>query len=504
MPFYRVYVGYGISADTCARILANGIPPEFYAIPVRVVHFYKIGSDQTLFEIEADDEQIANDWHIALKNSLGLITQYTPGTSENPDPPPTPLNVWAKVGTWSKTIGNATTVISGLAGAPKGVILFGSGKSGATVGTFDDYGGYCVGFSDGTAHRLNAICAQDNVATSNTGRTINSKAFTLMDETQAGTAIITETANTITLGASSFTINWSATTLATSGGYFVFGGNDIVECKVKDFLYSPATTGIQNFTGLGGVYDFGFFGSGAFTGSGYAAAQSSSGVISISAIGGHENSNAWSVTHSVRDAQSPSQQWRMQRTNRIHVAIFSTSPSSIETAGVFAGWTADGFDIDWYDPAGATNTLMTGLFVKGGKWDSGSFDQPLTNGTVTTLLSDPFAVVQGMMGFSINNVAITSNTSPTHSRMVIGAQDAAANKACLAYGGQHGANPTEEATVMVTDRFMKHITPAATASSSSTNAQCTVSDMATPGKFTVDYTTTDSTARQVVWFSLST
>lgn len=500
MPFYKVYADYPISESACDRILNNGLPAEVFPIAVRV-HTVSRSPEQTRFDIECDDEDVANNWLDALKDALGEVIPfvYSPPT---PSPAPTALDVWARVGTWTKAVAGATTTVSGLPAAPKAVILWGSGKSGSTVGTFDEYGGFCLGFSNGTTHRLNAICAQDNVATSNTGRTINSRPYTLMDETQAGTNIITEVANSISFGATSFDINWSATTLATSGAYFVIGGNDITAVEIKDYHYDTTTPKIVEYTGLGAKFDFALLTSSSFTGVGYTQVDANSVVSSISCQGGQDISANWSASHTWRDNQSPTSQFRIQRRNRMLISMASDS-AVLETAALWGGWTDDGFKLDWYAPPGATDVLMTGLFIKGGKWDAGSFDQPTSNGTVTTLLYDVLGELQGIMGFSISNAAMKNNNGAANSRAVIGAQDSTGNKACLSTGGESGANPSVEATVMVTDRFMKHITPAATAASSTTNAQCTVSDMATDGEFTVDYTTTDSTPRQVLWFTLS-
>jgi hypothetical protein len=500
MPFYNVFVGYVISGPMFTRIATAGIPPEIYqGPPVRVVNLFEGG-----FKIQCADEEIADNWRKALITALGLVEQYIPPVVEDPDPPRSALDVWARVGTWTKSIGSSTTVVSSLPGQPRGIIVFGSGKAGATVNTYSDYGGLMFGFSDGGSfHRLGGICAQDNVGTANVGRTINSRPFTLMDETQAGGSIVTERCSSISFGATSFTMNWDATTLDTVGGYFVFGGSDIIECKVKDYQMGTTSPGEIEYTGLGAQYDFGLILNGGFTGVGYTQAQTSGAVWNLSCHAGQENSKSWAIALTANDNVSPTQQWRLQRRDRLLASMFTNGPSQGQVAR-FAGWTADGFKLDWQQPPSSSTALITGIFIKGGFWDAGSFVQPTSNGTFTHVLQqDALQKVKGMMAFSINNVPIVNDSGVTNNRISVGAQDSAGGKACLAYGGDHGASTSVEATILVNDRFVKAITPNATASSSTTNSECTVSDMATDGQFSINYTTTDSTARQVLWFTLS-
>lgn len=502
MPFYNIHTGFVIEGDMAIRIAAGGLRPEVYqGPPVRIIDRTGDG-----FKVECADEEIANNWRTALINAIGYAEQYIPPVVEDPDPPRSASDVWSKVGTWSKTVGNATTTISSLPGQPRGIILFGSGRAGDTVNTYADYGGVVFGFSDGGSfHRLGGICAQDNVATQNTARTINSRPFTLMDETQAGGSIITEVANSVTFGATSFTINWSATTLATVGGYFVFGGSDIAECKVKDFQFGTTSPGEMAYNGLGGgePFDFCLILNGGFTGSGYAQTSSSGAVWNLSCHAGSSNFKSWAVALTANDNVSPTQQWKIQRRDRLLASMFTNGPNQGQVAR-FNGWTNDGFVLDWQDPPSTSTTLMTGLFVKGGHWDAGSFMQPTSNGSFTHILQqDRYQKIKGMMAFSINNVPILNDSGVTGTGLSLGAQDSSGGKACLAYGGNHGASTSVEATVLVNDRFVKAITPNATASSSTTNSECTVSDMATDGQYSINYTTTDSTQRQVLWFALS-
>jgi len=509
MPFFRVRAGYGIDAFSCANIMQNGIPPTIYANTVRVTNFWKT-VDETIFEIEADNETIAIEWRDALIHAIGKIEQYNPETPENPDTPPGPLDVWVKVGTWTKTITESPTVISGLPSAPKGVIFWGSGLSGNAFGTYNDAGTVVIGISDGTTHRCLAYACQDNVSTTNCYRSTSARGFHIVDPTATGSGQIKETA-TISFDSTSFNMNWSGTTLACTGLYFVFGGTDIQECVVKEQKEGTSGTTVPQivtYSGLGNQFDFAFV-LNQFTGSAsdpppWPVTGFANAFHSISVHAGNDNARTWSANIMAANAQASTSNTaaRVQRTNRFLHTLGSIT-NARQQAAEWDGWTSDGYKLKWIDLP-ATNLFWTGLFVRGGKWDASEYLQPTSNGTVTALVQDSTSEIRGIMGFSVNNIDIPGGEGGTApSKFAVGAQDSAGNKGCLAYAGNTNTSNTEESTVMVSNKFMKHITTATTASSSTTNAECTISNMTTDGQFTANYTTTDSTARQVLWFSLS-
>lgn len=505
MPFYRVYAGYGIAADTCARILANGIPPEIYSTPVRVLHFYKIGSDQTLFEVEAESLLIAYEWRDKLVNAIGIVEEYVPDEVEDPDPPPTPLDVWAKVGTWTKSIGSATTAITGLPSAPKGIVVWGSGLSGAVPATWNEAGGVVIGFSDGTDNRDYAYVTQDNISPTNANRSIGNKAFHLVDPTGNATTHILENC-TITFGATSFDMNWNATTLATVGYYYVFGGADIIAVEIKDFQCGTTSTGVFPYTGLAEQYDFGMFLTSDIAGttlplSSIVGADEALHSISVHATA--NNTKSWTINVRDQDNVVTTSTSRMQRTGRLFDTM-GTGTSFRQMDGKWAGWTLNGFDINWIDAPNANDQWFTGMFVKGGHWDAGNLLQPTAIGEVTTLTTPSTGMVKGVMGFSVSTADISANTVGfTQAKMCIGAEDSAGNRGCLTCASNNAVNPSVGATLMRSDLFMKHVTPTATAASSTSQGEATISDVATAGEFTVNYTQADGTPRQVVWFALS-
>ena len=503
MPFYKVSVGFAVADTAGASILANGIPSSIYANTVRVMNCYT-SLNQTVFEIEADDNIIANEWADAIIKAIKQVLEYTPPVVEDPDPPPAALDVWAKVGTWTKTVAEGTTVVGSLPSTPKGIILWGSGLSGAAFGTYAEAGGAVVGFSDGTNNRAHAYSTQDNVSPANANRSIGNKAFHLHDPAGDATGHIKESC-TVTFDSTSFTMNWSDTTLATVGHYYVFGGDDIAQVQVQDFLCDTTTTGPHTYAGLAQRNDFCMLLQPHIVGitlpleSIVGAAEA---LHSVSVHAGANNSKSWCTNIRAGDNIATTSTYRLQRRTRIFNTMGVTT-SVRQLDAEWLRWTGDGFELNYIDSPDATDHWFTGMFVKGGNWDAGSFYQPIVTGEVMTLMTPPTSHAQAIMGFSINNgIQDTWTAGNTNAKWTIGAQDSAGNKGCLSYAGVQGVNPSQESTVMVTDKFMKHITGAATAASSTIIAECTATDMTTAGKFTVNYTTADSTARQVVWFAL--
>ena len=500
MPTFQVSAGFRIDHTTVSRYTSEGIS-NFTGNVVRILRIDSYVTD-TIFTIETDSESNAVAWKNAIINDLGYVVPFEIPAVENPDPDPDPLDVWSQVGQWTKSIGNATTTISSLPGTPKGVIIWGSGLSGAAHGTYNDAGGVVIGFSDGTTHRDLGFVSQDNVATSNSNTATLARAFHMVDPTGTGPTHFTEGC-TIGFNADSFDMDWiDGTTLATVGHYMVFGGDDIGNVLVKDFQNDTLAAGIHEYTGLGGRYDFGLFLKPFISGAS-SPLNANIGVHSVSAHAGDATSHTWVSTIRHQDNVNPSSTHRLQRKNRLLVTM-GTTLTAQQQAATWKEWTDDGFIVDWVNPPNTTTGHFAGFFVQGGKWDAGYLTQPTSTGTVRSLLTDKYSVIQALMGFSIGQSDISSQTSGNIvAKMMIGAEDVNANRGCLTYSSTHNSSPTAEATIMVTDRFIKNINADPTASSSITTAEATVSDIATRGEFTTDFTTVDTIPRQTVWFSLS-
>ena len=503
MPFYRINLGLRLDDVTCARLLSDGISLEVFTQVVRVLRIAKT-STNTIFTIDAGSETIAENWRDAILEDITDIEEIDIEAAPGDEGAPPELDVWAKVGQWTKSVGNATTTISSLPDIPKGVILWGSGLINAAFGTYNEAGGTVLGYADGTLNRSFGFACEDNQSPTNANRSIQSKAFHLVDPTGDVTGHIKEGC-TVDFNATSFDMDWDATTNATVGHYFVFGGDDIEDVQIKDFEYGTTDSIVQEYTGLGRRYDFGLFltpyiagplpwGNFGITGA---------AMHSISAMAGTNRQRSWTTTIRNQDNVNPSSAHRLQKRTKM-LSTMDTVTNTEQQYCTFVEWTDDGYKLDWVNPPSAATGFFSGFFVKGGKWDAGYFYQPPVIGTIRSLLLGKYDLIQGIMGFSINQSDVTFNTAgSTTAKLSIGGEDADGSRGTITYAGNTAKASSEEATIMLDDTFIRAIDGTATASSSTVTGECTVSDMATRGEFTCDYTITDGISRQVVWFTLS-
>lgn len=457
MPFYKIDFGFRIDGVALNRLAIQGL--STFQEPVRVLPSEGYSNKgNTVLVIEAATQAIARAWKIAFINELSSVEVYEPPVVEGQDPPPAALNVWARTGIWSKTVGNATTTISSLPSQPRGVILWGSGISGNVLENPTTTGGSVVfGFSDGTDNRDLAYVAQHNQTTTNANRSIGPKAFHLVDPTGTNTTHILESC-TVSMASTSFSLNWDATTLATMGGYFAFGGSDIIECEVKDYEVGTTTSGIVDYTGLGFVPSMSLFLFPFITGGlpwPSSITGTADGLQSISAYTYH---NGWTSAIQNQDNVSLTSTHSLQKRSYTMTGMAGNSNTEQQYGRYSTDNAADGFAIEWFNAPAASNTIFTGLFVKGGRWQAGSFIQPTVPGTVRVLTNPEwYARVKGILGVSINAPDITdSNIGVSNAKMSIGAQDSTGSKACLSYASSDMVNPSRESSILTDAKFMRY------------------------------------------------
>lgn len=455
MPLYKIDLGFRISY-AAASLLYSHDYATFHK-PIRVISSSH-SLEGTDVIVEADDQQTVREWVRAINNELASVDVYEPAPVEGADPPRPDQDVWARTGTWSKTVGNATTTIGSLPSNPRGLIVWGSGISGAVFETPTATGGSVVfGISDGTKNRDIAYVAQHNQTTTNANSSVGSVAFHLVDPTGTNTTHIKESA-TASFSTNSFSLNWDATTLATTGGYFAFGGPDIIESEIMDFEVGTTTSGIIDYEGFGYVVDMGTLLFPSITG-GLPWPASITGVNhALSSISAFALNQSWSTSIRNEDNASLSSSSVLQKRTYVLSGMSGTSTTEQQYAryiGVPAS--NDGFRLEWFNAPSAANTIFTGLFVKGGHWELRSFYQPTTPGTVRTLLQDRYAAIKGIMGFSAGTTDMTDqNVGRGSAKMTIGAQDSTGSKACLYYASADNANPSTEVSVLTNAKFMRY------------------------------------------------
>jgi hypothetical protein len=502
---FKVSVGHRLEDVTTTRININGIPDEIYAPMVRVRYAYN-NSDNTVFIIECASEDIARGWLASIYKVEGSVQPFKIEVAEGADPPPPALNVSAKVGTWTKTAGGSTTTSINLGAQPKAIILWGSGLVNATFGTWNEGGGSCLGFSDGTTNRCLGTTTRDNAGTPTSRRWYGDEAFFLMDPLGTTTTFILDRGS-VTMTATGFDITWSANTNGTVGHYLAIWGSDITDAKVVDFTAGTIFTNQpKDFTGVGFQPDFGFFIYPYTSNPSWPAETGQNGgIFNIWAQGGNNPERNWYVANAYQPLVFPPSSLTLAKNIRVNSTIDPDGTQDEDASAVFVQWIPDGFTVNYplFVPF-SNNDRFSGLFIKGGRWDAGVMTQPTTSGIHSGRLTEWYADVKAAM-IVCGGYAKSKNPTPV-AKLSIGATDGT-TQGCLS----RTTNPvtsgnTQEATIMLNDKVYR-IAGLATATASATpiltEAVHDTTPFSTEGQFDLNFTTVDSIPRQIMWWTLS-
>ena len=159
-----------------------------------------------------------------------------------------------------------------------------------------------------------------------------------------------------------------------------------------------------------------------------------------------------------------------------------------------------GITVNVSDGADATTKKLAFLLIKGGQWDCGTFAQRNGTGTqdvtIETGLNPELVFLGGINGTS-------EATVTTNFHIGIGASDGTTQGAVF-MGNDNGLATWEAVTSNINTKAYKIAAPHATASSSTTLAECDISDMSQVSKFTLDWTTADATLRRMVYWAIGT
>lgn len=509
MPFFEVSVGHRIANTVMSRIREEGIPLEVYPEVVRIYRAIQ-GEDNTHFIVEAASEDSAIGWTEAIKNVLAEAEATEHEVSPDEDEPPEPLDVYAKVGTWTKTAGVSTTVITslGLDSKPlKALFLWGTGVIGAnSFNTYTTHAGQVVGFSDGTNHRCLESAVEDNNTTMNTNFWFGNKVFALSDATGSASTHHKEKA-TAGFDSDGFTLTWDGTTNNAAGGYLAIWGDDITDVQIRDFVTDTTSAGIHEYDlDLNSKPDFGFFLYAPWAGGSLPAFADTDAGPSISVNAGQSGVRNWFAHWISEDGIGTSSTERKKRTRRVLGGVWDNQALSEEAE--FESWNDESIFLDWTpEPPEFNDSPCSAIFITGGKWDAGYFLQPSAGGTspvgdVRSLLPDKHSVVKAVCVVSDGNIVNEGEGSNAHAKLSFGVTDGT-NSVTTSIDDQDGAAVSVNTSITYNNKLMSTFTSAATASSSTEDSACTILDVATAGEFTVHYASSDGIPRQNLWFVLA-
>ncbi len=398
-------------------------------------------------------------------------------------PRPAHAAVTTYKGSFTKTTSPGTQTISGIPFQPKALIFFWTKNP--TSGTSTANGMMGIGFYDGTTNASVATVAQDNVGTTNTGW-IASSTYSIY--TLNTTPAIAARASVTGFTADGFTLNWpTADAQADIIHYIAIGGTDITNVKVGQFN-GPATTGNFSVTTVGFQPDFVMLASTDRTATTLDAVQAA-GALNIGmftsttwgAIGWGSRDNQTTVTHAhaLSDAH----------------AFYGIRRNSADQVATFVSMDATGFTLNFTTAGG--NAPYIYIAIKGGQHRIGSFTKRTSAGSqsITGLGFQP----TGLMLFSHNSTAGngTVETANPAAAISIGASSGSAAM---------GTVWMHDRTIINTDVNMISHTNLVMRMGASNNGitdygQATLTSYDTGG-FTLNWTTSDATARRVLYWAI--
>jgi hypothetical protein len=375
---------------------------------------------------------------------------------------------------------------------PKALILFGKNSLSQGAGSFEKHYGTTVSLNDGTTSIVYGANAADDGASSFTQTYYAGKAWWTTDPTTGST----DDTGTVAFTSTGFTMTWSSTNRTPLIQYIAFGGEDITNTLVKKYKINRLVSGNQNYVGFDFKPDFMI----TMTNdeevfdavNTVADAQTTLGCASSA-------TQQWVTTNFSEDNVSTMDTWRYQRTDR---CIASTDfTGAIDFQASFVGWLPDGFTLNWITPPTVDATEIAVLLIKGGSWEAGNFLQPSATGNSDINFTNTMLDPEFLFLASGNNVV--STTIDPHNRMSIGGTTAT-TQGCTWAGDTDGSANAQNASIDLTTKCIRLATENATHTSSVINAeaQLATNGLETLGKATLNWTTADATARQILYFAL--
>jgi hypothetical protein len=392
------------------------------------------------------------------------------------------MAVQAFKGVFTKRTGTGAQAVTGVGFTPKAVIFWWVNQT--AHGLVDTGARISFGFDDGTNGVATGHHSSDNVATTDTSRAFSSTNSLILydaDETVDSLGAIQS------MDADGFTVNWS--TAAGSAGvlihYLAIGGDDA--SAFAGHFISRSGTGDQAVTGVGFEPEGLLFLEELWTT--VSAVQDSYGGA---LFGAATASNQWAAIADTADNQNPSITIRQL----ISTACILKNPISgnVHRASLVS-MDADGFTVNW--SANATQGAVAYLALRGATFAAGTFTQRTTTGThsITTPTMTPRAVLLCSIGHA------ASTDRQNQNRLSLGASDGG-RQGVAWVGDEYNVTPTRGAVFSsATDAVVAIDTVAATGSASTIAARGQVTALQA-GRFVVNWSVVDATARQVAYFAI--
>ena len=386
-----------------------------------------------------------------------------------------------------------TTVASqeiNLTGAfqPKALILWTGGNTGTV---FQEHMNISFGFSDGTNDAVVSQESEDNAGSAlyiNVLR--NDSIVSIFSETQAELS----RANVTSFDADGFTLNWTVNGAGNPAAIIhgiAIGGTDITNVVVDFETAGTTATGNKAYTGAGFQPDFMIA---IADWDQYNTTSTSSNNVIIGCA--KSTTKRWAIDGNTEGAATMDT-WSYHRNDKCMVMLSQTG--SVDEEADFVSFDANGFTWNWTNAPGFTTDAIACLLIKGGQWDVGTATQRDNTGSqaITTAGIDTH---KGAFFVTHGQVISTAGTAQSHNRLSIGGADGT-RQGYATWHDTDAAGTSIISKIQGTDGILRAITAAATATSSTTQAQADFTSFSA-NTVTINWSVADTTDRIVSWFAV--
>lgn len=389
---------------------------------------------------------------------------------------------------------------------PKLLILWSNGLT--TDGTYTENIVWTYGFSDGTNDVCQTMTALDNSTTQVESYSWNNNCVISL-VTPTGTPVENARADVTSFNAGNVILNWTSNTntAATVIHYIVAGGDDIANVSAVSTIVGDQNTGAHSYTGSGTsflpTFALTMTGSMSVTTANSLQVGGDHAVLSLGAARSASEEFCISArTESVGTADTD-----MNIHNNaclLNIDIAGGAENFLADFTQFDNVTGGGITVNVSNGAANNGQFMGFLFIKTINqvaFEVGSLQQRSGTGTQDISFSNTTLNPEIVFLAGINSATV--NATVAHNYVCLGGADGT-RQGCTWCGDQNAATLMVNTSVNLTSQVYIQATPNATASSSTTNAQCTMNDMATAGKFQLSWGTADSTLRQMAFWTVGT
>jgi MSHA biogenesis protein MshP len=397
-------------------------------------------------------------------------------------------------GWFAKNGAAGNQVIAGVGFRPTAVLFYWTRQTAEGFAVNESMG---FGFASGPGNqRAVAVESDDGSNRSNYSRVRSDTSVILMLLAPAAAARATTTLNAraslVSLDADGFTINWVVNENRADIIHFIALGRDVSNAFTGTITSpSGAGTGNQSVVGVGFRPDFVMLLNSSLS-TAEAVDTPLAGKLFNIGFMTPAGQGAVSVC-GIDDANNNNHPANWQQTTQAILGMSATCTQ--DSVASFVSMDADGFTIFWSDRPGAATPIYF-LALKGGQHKIGSFTQPVATGNQTTasLGFQP----QGLFMASANRAAPV-NLAVVPGEISIGSAQSAVSRGTIWAETRNTRNPTDANTDSLTTSAFLSVT--GTAGVPTINSQADFVRF-NSDSFTLNWTTADATARQIVYWAI--